>query len=214
MKHFLSNKPTSKGKPQSNNGQSGQTSQATSKQGSIITCHSHTFYTSLYRKAFLTMSNAFLGTIRFLAVCFVSIVFLFAGTCKLTPALHADTFYELDNKFRGPYIKIIQNVLTNVLKTKYSLKPTTFKSYVGIVELVSILLIWTGNGQIGGSCLAAIMAGACYVHVSLKEDFVFPAVLGGLSLLISWLSIRKPGKPRPPRVGKPLRPETTSPKNR
>ena len=160
------------------------------------------------------MSSSFLGMIRFLAVCFVSIVFLFAGICKLTPALHADTFYDLDNKFRGPYIKIIQNVLTNVLKTKYSLNPITFKSYVGIIELVSILLIWTGNGQIGGSCLAVIMAGACYVHVSLKEDFVFPAVLGGLCLIISWLSIRKPGKPRPPRVGKPLRPEANSPHNK
>ena len=103
------------------------------------------------------MSSSFLGMIRFLAICFVSIVFLFAGICKLTPALHADTFYDLDNKFRGPYIKIIQNVLTNVLKTKYSLNPMTFKSYVGIIELVSILLIWTGNGQIGGSCLAVIM---------------------------------------------------------
>jgi len=160
------------------------------------------------------MSSSLLGTIRFIAVCFVSVVFLFAGICKLTPALHPDTFYDLDNKFRGPYIKIIQNVLTNVLKRKYAVEPVTFKNGVGIAELFSILLIWTGFGQIGGSCLAAIMAGACYVHISLKEDYVFPAVLGGLSLLISWLSIRKPGNPRPPRVGKPLRPETNSPRNK
>ena len=158
--------------------------------------------------------SSLLGTIRFFAVFFVSVVFLFAGTCKLTPALHADSFYELDNKFRGPYMKVIQQVLTNVLRTKYYINPSTFNQYVGIVEIVSVLLMWTGNGQIGGSCLAAIMAGACCIHISLKEDYVFPAVLGGLSLLISWLSIRKPGKPRPPRVGKPIRPESNSPKSK
>ena len=139
---------------------------------------------------------------------FVSVVFLFAGTCKLTPALHPNTYYELDGKFRGPYVKVIQGVVSNTLKTKYRVNASMLKQYVGLAEVASVALMWTGNGQIAGSCLASIMTGACYVHYSLKEDFTFPGAVGLMCLLISWFSISKGGRPRPPRVGKPLRPES------
>lgn len=154
------------------------------------------------------MSSFWVNTLRFLLVSFVSVVFLFAGTCKLTPALHPTTYYELDGKFRGPYVKVIQSVVSATLKLKYRVNASTLKQYVGLAEVGSVLLMWTGNGQIAGSCLASIMAGACYVHLSLKEDYTFPAAVGAMCMMISWLSISKGGKPRPPRVGKPLRPES------
>ncbi len=149
-----------------------------------------------------------LGTFRFLLACLVSIIFIFAGTCKITPAVHPNTFYELDQKFRGPYVKVIQGFVTNTLKTKHRVNPSVLKRYLGIAELISVLLIWSGNGQIGGSILACIMAGACYVHVSLKEDYFFPMAVGLMCLCISWMSIKKGGYARPPKVGKPLRPDS------
>jgi hypothetical protein len=89
---------------------------------------------------------------------FVSIVFLFAGICKLTPALHPPTFYELEEKFRGPYQVVLAGLYQQILKgQEYNINPIAMKRSLGILEISSIVMMWTGSGYLSGMFMQSLL---------------------------------------------------------
>lgn len=80
----------------------------------------------------------------------LSLLFLYMGYCKVKPDLNPELFFLLDSKFRGPFGRVLQDFVKNILKSSYIVKPVSLKRTIGILELACVILLWVGNGAVIG----------------------------------------------------------------
>jgi hypothetical protein len=83
---------------------------------------------------------------------FVTVVFTLAGLCKITPSVHPDTYYILDQKFRDSFTPYVQNNLLGKIDALSTIKinPVTFKTVIGYIEVVGAFLLWTSVASSSG----------------------------------------------------------------
>lgn len=74
-----------------------------------------------------------------------------------------------------------------------SIRSDQFKVMIGIIELISVILLWTGKqgATFAGLILGILMLGAALSHILIKESPSFPLSLGFLAFLIAFLSMSK-----------------------
>ncbi|EDQ90847.1 uncharacterized protein MONBRDRAFT_31692 [Monosiga brevicollis MX1] len=109
----------------------------------------------------------------------LTVMFLMAGTAKLTDAFVPDLHNELVGKFET-YAKVLQTV-------QYGVSGSTFRQFLGVVETAAALLLWVAP-QLAASVLAIIMTGAIYTHLLVEDPpqaMAMPAVLLLFSVIVA-----------------------------
>lgn len=109
----------------------------------------------------------------------LTLVFVMAGSAKLTPLLAGDEVYaDLEKNF-----KIFAQLFEI---SRFNITADQFRNGLGAVEVVLAVLLWI-TPRLSSFLLSCIMAGAIYAHLAVEdpvEKAVVPAVLLLLNLVV------------------------------
>lgn len=137
--------------------------------------------------------------IRLLLKLIISCVFLIAGMCKVNPYFHLESYNYMDNSFQTTFTPLWQRLVFDIIGHK--IHPIVFKYMIGNTELAISILLWgAGNLPLFASFIGfLVMSAAVITHILLKEDYLFPLILGIICIIIFILSFNLNKKERKPK---------------
>jgi len=116
----------------------------------------------------------------------LGILFVLAGTVKLTGLLSLPTHNEMIQNFQR--FIVVWPIIAN-----QGIQADQFRLIVGASEVVGGFLLMFQVHWLANVFLAIVMAGAVLTHSFLKEPFAVPVVLCGLLLLPLLFAGANPG---------------------
>ena len=99
----------------------------------------------------------------------------------------------MTEKFKTTLVPALEQFVNGKLGISLSIPSNQFKTAIGVVELVAVLLLWTGKkgASLAGLILGTLMIGAVFTHILTGEDPMFPAGLAVISFFVAFLSSLK-----------------------
>lgn len=90
----------------------------------------------------------FFKLIKFLQFILLLALFVMSSLIKINPSFNPSAYSDMEYRFRSLYTPVWQDVLNNY-SISYEINSNKFKSFVGLWELVGIVMLITNLHGIG-----------------------------------------------------------------